>query len=363
MGESVASRILKNDCGAEAPQTHAKNISYLDGWRGLAILLLLIGHFVPYPGINLGNAGVNLFFVLSGLLMAKILFIDAVSIPTFYRRRISRIFPPVFFFLGAVIIGYLLVGKPVSWAEAAAAATFLTNYFPGEPGAAVMPFGHIWSLCVEEHSYIVLSLITIAARARIINARAATGTVALICAAAGVTYSLTYHGQRLEFDRWIHSEVSAFGIFASAFLLLRFNAQRKSTLPMWIFPALIGFGLAMHWWSVPALFRTILGVSAFALAINLLDRAPKIVQSALSFRPLRQLGLWSFSIYLWQQPFYLYVHRNGMPAFLGLGCAILAGVASFYLLEKPARAYLNRRWTGSVPPATHNSIVAKIPAP
>jgi peptidoglycan/LPS O-acetylase OafA/YrhL len=343
--------------------TRAKNISYLDGWRGLAILLLLIGHFLPVPGINLGDAGVNLFFVLSGLLMAKILFIDAVGIPTFYRRRVSRIFPPVFFFLVTVIIGYSSVGLPVSWAEAAAAATFLNNYFPGEPGASVMPFGHIWSLCVEEHAYVVLSLITIAARARIVNTKAATGAVAFICALAGVAYWLTYHGQRLESDRWIHSEVSAFGIFASAFLLLRFNVKEKSTLPASVFPALIGFGLAMHWWSVPAPVRTFVGVSAFALAINLLDRAPKIVQSALSFRPLRQLGLWSFSIYIWQQPFYLYVHRHGMPGFFGLGCAVLAGIASFYLLERPARAYLNRRWTGTIPSTAQEAVVAKIQVP
>ena len=76
----------------------AVRYDYLDGWRGLAIGILLIGHFFPVPGINLGAVGVNLFFVLSGWLMARLLFVQQVSSASFYRRRISRIFPAHFFF-------------------------------------------------------------------------------------------------------------------------------------------------------------------------------------------------------------------------------------------------------------------------
>ncbi|CAH0287860.1 hypothetical protein SRABI118_03981 [Massilia sp. Bi118] len=39
------------------------HIPYLDGWRGLAIVFLLIGHFLPVPGLNFGAIGVSLFFV------------------------------------------------------------------------------------------------------------------------------------------------------------------------------------------------------------------------------------------------------------------------------------------------------------
>ncbi|MER8439084.1 hypothetical protein NKH36_02770 [Mesorhizobium sp. M1312] len=50
-------------------------LAHLDGWRGLSIVLVLIGHFFPVPGINLGVMGVEFFFVLSGRLMAEILFV------------------------------------------------------------------------------------------------------------------------------------------------------------------------------------------------------------------------------------------------------------------------------------------------
>lgn len=47
----------------------------LDGWRAAAIIGVLIGHFVQVPGFNAGRFGVELFFVLSGLLMAQLLFV------------------------------------------------------------------------------------------------------------------------------------------------------------------------------------------------------------------------------------------------------------------------------------------------
>ena len=70
-----------------------RHIPYLDGWRGLAVAFLLLGHFFPVDGINFGTVGVHLFFVLSGLLMTRILFVQKVPLALFYQRRIARIFP------------------------------------------------------------------------------------------------------------------------------------------------------------------------------------------------------------------------------------------------------------------------------
>jgi len=323
-------------------KTDFKHLSYLDGWRGLAILFLLIGHFFPVRGINLGHAGVNLFFVLSGFLMARVLFLDAMAIPTFYKRRSSRIFPAVFCFIALIVCSFIMLGKPVNWTATAAAAAFINNYFPNQPDAPLMPFGHIWSLCVEEHSYVLLSIVAVAARARLLYSTVAVGVLAALFAAAGIGYWLTYKGLYLNEARWIHSEVSAYGIFVSAFLLLAMNARKLPRSPL-IVPGLMALGFALHWWSVPAPVRTIFGVGAFALAVNLLKDAPRSIHLALSFRPLRQLGLWSFSIYLWQQPFYLFVLREEMSPWLGLALAAGAGICSFYLIENPSRIYLNRK--------------------
>ncbi len=327
-----------------AELVHNQHMDYLDGWRGLAIVFLLIGHFYPIPGINFGSLGVNLFFVLSGLLMSRLLFVKSVPIPLFYRRRISRIFPAFFVLLVAIVVIFLILKKEINWSEVAMAALFVNNYFPGEIGNAVMPLGHIWSLSVEEHAYILLSLIAIASRQRWANPVHAVAFFTCVFAFAGTGYWLAFSGPELEFGMWLHSEVSAYGIFVSALFLLILNNRKIPRLPLPAYPALILLGIALHWWSVPSPVRTIFGVGVLALTINLLAEAPQSMKAALSIPPLRHVGIRSFSLYLWQQPFYLLHYRDGMPSWMALGFAIAAGVASFHLIENPVRLYLNSRW-------------------
>jgi peptidoglycan/LPS O-acetylase OafA/YrhL len=330
-------------------KANQKHLPHLDGWRGLAILFLLAGHFFPVRGINLGGLGVNFFFVLSGLLMGRILFVEAVPIPTFYRRRIARIFPLVYFFLASIVLWYVVRGTPVAWSEVLAAASFVNNYIRDGSSASPMPFGHIWSLCVEEHAYIVLALVALGARADWFRPQAAIGAALLGMIAIGFAYSLSYHGPDLYHERWLGSEVSGFGIFVSVFLLLLFHGSGPRAVHWIVIAALVAFGLSMHWWRVAPPARTFLGVTALAAALNLLERAPVWVRAMLSFRALRQIGIWSFSIYVWQQPFYMAVDAGRMSALAGIGCALLAGMASFYLVERPARSWLNRKWRGARP--------------
>jgi peptidoglycan/LPS O-acetylase OafA/YrhL len=142
----------------------------------------------------------------------------------------------------------------------------------------------------------------------------------------------------------LHSEVAAYGIFVSALILVHLHGRPATKLPFWLFVLLLGVGLAAHWWSISLFWRNYAGITALALAVNLLDRAPAALQSLLSFAPLRKIGLWSFSIYIWQQPFYLYLPHGALYGALGMVGALLFGVTSFYLIEQPARRYLNAHW-------------------
>lgn len=323
-----------------------KHVGYLDGWRGLAIVLLLIGHFVPVPGLSLGLAGVNLFFVLSGLLMARLLFIRQVPFGEFYRRRVARVFPAAYVFVAAMVLINLLAGMDISAWEVATAVTFTNNYWSVNAKDAVMPFGHLWSLSVEEHSYVLLSLVAVAGRRGWLNAKWTVGFLAAVFAALGFYYWERYSGSQ-RYAMSLHTEVSAFGIFASAFLALHFAHRPLRVLPSLVVPGLLAAGILAHWWSVPGPARLVFGVGCFCLAINLLEGAHPAVHRILSVRPLRQLGLWSFSLYIWQQPFYLMVAHRGMNPWLGLCLGLLCGLASFYLIENPVRLWLNRKWSGS----------------
>lgn len=325
--------------------TEKAHIPYLDGWRGLAVAFLLVGHFFPVPGLNLGSVGVRMFFVLPGLLMTRILFVQKAPLPLFYKRRVARIFPSVYVYLLVVTLVFVLSGRELSLLELLSAATFTNNYMmPDSPW--IMPLGHIWSLSVEEHAYIALSLIAVVTRS---SPRRSLRALALATAAIALTaclYGLFFGAAELAVLR-IRSEVAAFGIFVSSLLFLwgRQGPGPGPRLHPLAIPCLMAAGVAAHWWTIPAPLRLLAGCGAFALALNSLHLAPRLLHSLLEWAPLRRLGLWSFSVYLWQQPFYMLVHREGMHPLLGLALSLAVGITAFHLIEQPARTSLNRWWS------------------
>jgi peptidoglycan/LPS O-acetylase OafA/YrhL len=104
---------------AASPQPLAKapsRVPELDGFRGLAILLVVTGHtltftlhFLQYAGLKLGEVGVLLFFVLSGYLITTLLRDEAdrtgtIFLKAFYRRRAYRLLPALGVFLAGVAL-------------------------------------------------------------------------------------------------------------------------------------------------------------------------------------------------------------------------------------------------------------------
>lgn len=150
--------------GSEAPLPYRAD---LDGLRAVAVLLVMGFHAFPgrVPG---GFIGVDVFFVISGYLIASLLLRDlrqgTFGIGRFYARRVRRIFPA----LSLVLITSLLVGRatlaPTEFAQlgqhAAASAAFVVNlvlwaqsgYFA--TGLESRPLLHLWSLGVEEQFYL-----------------------------------------------------------------------------------------------------------------------------------------------------------------------------------------------------------------
>lgn len=317
-----------------------KHILYLDGWRGLAILCLLIGHFSPVRAISFGSVGVALFFVLSGLLMARVLFIQQTDFGTFYRRRIARVFPSVAVFLAVVALIFAVSGTRISAIEFLSALTFTNNYFLVDKWT--MPLGHIWSLSVEEHSYVILSLAACWCRARGGRGIAAMGLILAAILFAIALYALIPEVPVKRY--YLRTEVASFGIFASGLALLAVTHQKLRLDWSWVAPVALLAGILAHWWSVPPGVRVVLGAGALAVAINAMPAAPRWFLSIFEAAWLRRLGVYSFSLYLWQQPFYQLYRHHGMSPVLGLALSLVAGWAAFHLIENPARTYLNRKW-------------------
>jgi peptidoglycan/LPS O-acetylase OafA/YrhL len=138
--------------------------------RGIAILLVLLHHYVSFPRggpsaplferlFAIGWSGVDLFFVLSGFLIGGIL-LDARESPryfkTFYGRRFFRIVPLYYGWIGA----YFIVASfwlPGTWRYFPIYLLFIQNSVKIDHAIWVAAFlGALWSLAVEEQFYLII---------------------------------------------------------------------------------------------------------------------------------------------------------------------------------------------------------------
>ncbi|HEX5087498.1 MAG TPA: acyltransferase, partial [Nocardioides sp.] len=149
----------------------------VQGLRAIAVLTVIASHAsVPY--LDGGFVGVDVFFVISGFLISKLLFREAertgrISIPSFYARRARRILPAATLVTLATVVAsaiwlsavdLLAVAKDALWAVFFAAnihfAAIGTDYFAQEEPPS--PLQHYWSLSVEEQFYLVWPLLVLA---------------------------------------------------------------------------------------------------------------------------------------------------------------------------------------------------------
>lgn len=325
-----------------AGKTARTRLAYLDGWRGLSIALVLIGHFFPVPGINFGVLGVEFFFVLSGRLMGEILFIERFPLKKFFKRRFSRIYPALLVFVIAAMIGLTGTFIAFKWKAALTALTFTYNYagiFINRAGA----LDHIWSLCVEEHSYILLALISVLVTERANVVRLLVLSALLAMANGAISYGVL--GMGYETTYW-RTDVHIASILLSAAICL-LKADGRVPVSLWsphvALVAAIG-GVLLFLDPVPTPLHYLVGVPLLALAVNTLDFAGSYLTDLLSSRPMVMLGLWSYSLYLWQQPFYKFVDERGSAPLPMLAAVFACAFASYHVVERPARSWLNRNW-------------------
>ena len=144
----------------------------LDHLRALAILLVLLSHYALLshhkPGwledvASFGWTGVDLFFCLSGFLIASQLFAQIqlrrrISFTTFFLKRFFRIIP-AYLVVVAIYFTVPFFREKKGLAELWRFLTFTQNF--GLDLSKTKAFTHSWSLCVEEHFYLALPVILI----------------------------------------------------------------------------------------------------------------------------------------------------------------------------------------------------------
>ena len=131
-------------------------VKQLDVLRAIAVLLVLCAHVESVVWLKrAGWIGVDLFFVLSGFLVSGLLYNEykkhgSIKPKLFLLRRGLKIYPAFYVFVVGAVAITLVSGGTLSIRGLLAEVFFVQNYFEGL-------WGHTWSLCVEEHFYLLLT--------------------------------------------------------------------------------------------------------------------------------------------------------------------------------------------------------------
>jgi peptidoglycan/LPS O-acetylase OafA/YrhL len=370
------------------------HIPALDGLRGVAILFVILFHYVTAS--NFGSdagvtrkivglagslwTGVDLFFVLSGFLITGIL-LRAKDQPgyftNFYMRRVLRIFP---LYYAALIAIFVVVPRLVTitdpqiqriydtqgwiWAysENIAIAVAREDYF----NVGWLWVGHFWSLAVEEHFYLVWPLMVFLCTPRTLmrwslGLMIATPLLRIAMLASHVYYGSVFTLTCCRMDELVLGAVVA--LLArdpnNQVLLTRYARYGLVGSLAYLVPCVLVRGRALDYthWSMLGLGFSALTVAFASVLVFTLTKERTLLKRALEMRGLRFFGKYSYGAYVFHtpmQPIYLLLfppqriadatrglgHSGsrvvGLLGFTALGLAItmFLAVASYWLFER-----------------------------
>lgn len=360
MRQSVESlfQALSLNTGLHVPAVfEQKLIPSLNGLRAVAILFVLFDHirygfhcpafiYKANKFLAFGSFGVQIFFVISGFLITGILLKEKVQTGTinfkrFYLRRALRIFPVFYFYLITILV---LKYAQIAFAgnEAVMSAfLFVSNFFNVHDSWLV---AHTWSLSVEEQFYLCWPLLII-----FMPRKYYTVFIAI------VIYNLFYYFLRFYHPLFVlrFFFIVAPALIAGAMLAIALyknwfkNMHHRLMHPAFAFSLL--FAMLMYlprqfdaapWFSTP--FDYLLSSLFIALFIYYAIHCDtkSLVYKVLNFAALSYIGVLSYSIYLWQEPFFAFsINYRVYPFWTvfpqNVVLIFVTALLSYYLIERP----------------------------
>ncbi|WP_375405687.1 acyltransferase family protein [uncultured Amnibacterium sp.] len=325
----------------------------LDGVRAIAIGAVIIDHtfFGPFTG---GGLGVDIFFVLSGFLITRLLLMELrvagrLRLGRFYTRRALRLYPPLLIALALTFCLFLIVGDDYStsptWQALLVAGLYISNLVNLHQGYLVQT----WSLGVEEQFYLFwpLALLLIPALRR------SRWTLLALIVAFSVFRSVTSTGPNPYENRGLPWYCVDELLIGALLAVCWVNDQ----IPRWLAKPWVGAVVAACLVGAMVVTRsftpymlggyTIFGLLVAVFIANLLLNPRRILSRALEWKPIAAVGQVSYGIYLFHNPIFEAVKHLGLSRipFIGLSYSATAivTVASWFLVERPINRF-RKRW-------------------
>jgi peptidoglycan/LPS O-acetylase OafA/YrhL len=301
---------------------------------------------------HLGNTGVRVFFLISGFLITSLLLKEhaasgRISLPKFYMRRVIRIFPAFYVYVGVVAVLAWVGRIQLLPGDMLHALTYTMNYHEVRSWYV----NHLWSLSVEEQFYLLwpAALLIAGPRRALKGAAAAVLIVPLIRWWIYLDFAREqpmspYYATAL--DRYFQAVCDSLatgcvvaGCYEALGRARLYVEQRRVWYPLLPLALILASG-ALHKVSVPAYL--ILGQSGANIGIALLldywVRQPdSITGKLLNLGWMMRIGVWSYSIYLWQELLLDMTPGGIILAFpLNVLAVLVVSIASYYCVEKQA---------------------------
>jgi peptidoglycan/LPS O-acetylase OafA/YrhL len=326
--------------------TARSHIPELDGLRGVAVILVLLAHstmvFVRVPLFTAwldryGSLGVQIFFVLSGFLITRILLETRGSshfFSSFFARRGLRIYPLYYGVFAFVVLSGIVHQHGVHWWVY---ALYLSNLVYGhQPQPA--PLAPVWSLAVEEQFYLVWPFVVFLVSRRVLQR--------ILFVVIALTVFLRFTGLLYPHNTLLQLDALSIGALIACRVDGIGSWRKSAAFLAWLMPLGMGFGDNAV---LNSLSQTIQVVSAAALLVILLDENGR---ASWLFRApaLRYVGTISYGVYLLHSfvfsaflrlPFFTRAVDSGSlfqaVLFLVLEYALVIVVASasFFFFERP----------------------------
>ncbi|HVW47184.1 MAG TPA: acyltransferase family protein [Solirubrobacterales bacterium] len=347
----------------------------IEGLRAVAIVAVLLCH-AGVPFLAGGYVGVDVFFVISGFLITRLLLGEldrsgTISLRRFYARRAKRLLPLSAILLATVGVLSMILLSPLRDTEVAgdivAAALYVANWhFAAQSvdyfaqGLEPSPVLHLWSLAIEEQFYLVWPGLMLAAtwfwRRRGRSVRPALWVVLALILAGSLVYGVILTDDKpafAYFDTFARAWELALGAalaLAGAVRLPRLGAVALGWLGVAaIVYASFAFTAETTFPGTAALIPT-LGAAALILAGTALAETGRGVAGVragagrlLALPPIRYVGRISYSWYLWHWPFLVFAAAIWGPR-LSVAAGLAAVAASWVptqlthtLVENPVR--------------------------
>ena len=320
----------------------------IDGLRAMAVLAVIAFHsgFLPK-----GYLGVDVFFVISGYLITKIIYNDCrkgrFSVVNFYLRRIRRIIPLILTVNASVLAVGMLVMLPddlENLCESVVATNassnnilqWLTTSNYWDVVNEYKPLLHTWSLGVEEQYYLLYPILFLILNRvglrwlHVVLVGLTVGSIALYVSPfhqATVFYMLPFR----------FFELSLGGLAAVCLDGRVIRHSFSFPLVALLIALLVGIpGIGPRW----ALVVTVMVTLGILVSDN---TASRISAWILQNKAAVGIGLISYSLYMWHQPvlsfarYFVFEHIGGKELLLLAALMVGLSIFSYFLVERPFR--------------------------